>query len=175
MSKNVGYQETWNLIMTASRIAIVSHIGPDGDTTGSGLALAEALRQRERRCTFLWMMSFPRPIDSCPVRMGTIRWRKGRPFPRILLLWLMLAPRTGWGPMKRPCHLPSSTSITIFLIRITPTTCSLTQRQRQPVRSFIGSLRKITFPSIKTWPSAFIRQLSRTAASLSMEIRRRRA
>ena len=44
MSKNVGYQETWNLIMTASRIAIVSHIGPDGDTTGSGLALAEALR-----------------------------------------------------------------------------------------------------------------------------------
>ena len=46
MSKNVGYQETWNLIMTASRIAIVSHIGPDGDTTGSGLALAEALRQK---------------------------------------------------------------------------------------------------------------------------------
>lgn len=46
MSKNVDYQETWNLIMTASRIAIVSHIGPDGDTTGSGLALAEALRQK---------------------------------------------------------------------------------------------------------------------------------
>ena len=66
MSKNVGYQETWNLIMTASRIAIVSHIGPDGDTTGSGLALAEALRQKGKTCL---LYTSPSPRDAHESRM----------------------------------------------------------------------------------------------------------
>lgn len=161
--------------MTASRIAIVSHIGPDGDTTGSGLALAEALRQKGKTVHLLVDDVIPPTYRFMPGADGYHQVAEGETIPTDLTVVVDASSKDRMGPMKRPCHLPSSTSITIFLIRITPTTCSLTQRQRQPVRSFIGSLRKITFPSIKTWPSAFIRQLSRTAASLSMEIRRRRA
>lgn len=53
MSKEISCQETWELLKTKEKIIIASHIGPDGDTTGSALALAEALRQTGKKVTVM--------------------------------------------------------------------------------------------------------------------------
>ena len=44
MSKNCTLAETAKLLKEAGKMVIVSHISPDGDTLGSSLALAHALR-----------------------------------------------------------------------------------------------------------------------------------
>lgn len=44
MSKNCTLAETAELLKEAGKMVIVSHISPDGDTLGSSLALAHALR-----------------------------------------------------------------------------------------------------------------------------------
>lgn len=44
MSKNCTLAETAKLLKDAGKMVIVSHISPDGDTLGSSLALAHALR-----------------------------------------------------------------------------------------------------------------------------------
>ena len=53
MSKELSCAETWELLRTKDNIIIVSHIGPDGDTTGSTLALAEALKQKGKKVTVM--------------------------------------------------------------------------------------------------------------------------
>ena len=53
MSKDVDYREAWSLMMDASSLVLVSHIGPDGDTLGSTLGLAEALRQAGKKVQLL--------------------------------------------------------------------------------------------------------------------------
>ena len=40
MSKALDLKETWQLLMSVSRLVLVSHVGPDGDTLGSTLYLA---------------------------------------------------------------------------------------------------------------------------------------
>ena len=37
MSKEVDYRGAWQLMMGANTLALVSHVGPDGDTLGSAL------------------------------------------------------------------------------------------------------------------------------------------
>ena len=44
MSKNCSLAETGELLKSAQKLAIVSHVSPDGDTLGSSLALMHALR-----------------------------------------------------------------------------------------------------------------------------------
>lgn len=44
MSKQCTLAETAALLLAAEKLVIVSHISPDGDTLGSGLALAHSLR-----------------------------------------------------------------------------------------------------------------------------------
>lgn len=46
MSKNCTLAETAKLLKEAGKMVIVSHISPDGDTLGSSLALAHALRMQ---------------------------------------------------------------------------------------------------------------------------------
>ena len=53
MSKELSCEDTWELLQTKKNFIIVSHIGPDGDTTGSTLALAEALRQVGKNVTVM--------------------------------------------------------------------------------------------------------------------------
>ena len=44
MSKNCSLAETGELLKSAQKLVIVSHVSPDGDTLGSSLALMHALR-----------------------------------------------------------------------------------------------------------------------------------
>jgi len=44
MSKNCSLAETGELLKSAQKLTIVSHVSPDGDTLGSSLALMHALR-----------------------------------------------------------------------------------------------------------------------------------
>ena len=44
MSKALDLKETWQLLMSVQNLVLVSHVGPDGDTLGSTLGLARALR-----------------------------------------------------------------------------------------------------------------------------------
>lgn len=53
MSKALDLKETWQLLMSASRLVLVSHVGPDGDTLGSTLGLARALRQAGKQVRLL--------------------------------------------------------------------------------------------------------------------------
>jgi phosphoesterase RecJ-like protein len=48
MSKNCTLAETAKLLKEAGKMVIVSHISPDGDTLGSSLALAHALRMLDK-------------------------------------------------------------------------------------------------------------------------------
>lgn len=49
MSKEVDYRGAWQLMMGANTLALVSHVGPDGDTLGSALGLCHALREAGKR------------------------------------------------------------------------------------------------------------------------------
>ena len=51
MSKNCTLAETAKLLKEAGKMVIVSHISPDGDTLGSSLALAHALRMLGKEVT----------------------------------------------------------------------------------------------------------------------------
>jgi phosphoesterase RecJ-like protein len=51
MSTQISLQETRQLLEKANTIILVSHIGPDGDTLGSTLALKEALEQMGKKVT----------------------------------------------------------------------------------------------------------------------------
>mgnify|MGYP000441240830 FL=1 len=53
MSKALDLKETWQLLMSVSRLVLVSHVGPDGDTLGSTLGLARALRQAGKQVRLL--------------------------------------------------------------------------------------------------------------------------
>lgn len=46
MSKELTLQETGTMLMTATKIALCTHVSPDGDTLGSALGLARFLRQQ---------------------------------------------------------------------------------------------------------------------------------
>ena len=45
----MDYQGAWQLMMNAGTLALVSHLGPDGDTLGSTLALGEALKRAGKK------------------------------------------------------------------------------------------------------------------------------
>ena len=53
MSKEVGLREAWQLLMGAQSLVLVSHVGPDGDTLGSTLGLARALKLAGKRVRLL--------------------------------------------------------------------------------------------------------------------------
>lgn len=53
MSKEVGLREAWQLLMRAQSLVLVSHVGPDGDTLGSTLGLARALKLAGKRVRLL--------------------------------------------------------------------------------------------------------------------------
>lgn len=46
MSKNLSLQETGELLLQAEKIALCTHVSPDGDTLGSALGLARFLRRQ---------------------------------------------------------------------------------------------------------------------------------
>lgn len=49
MSKEINLDEALELLKKAHSVALACHIGPDGDTLGSALALSEGLRQTGKR------------------------------------------------------------------------------------------------------------------------------
>ena len=51
MTKSCTLTETADLLRKAQKILIVSHVSPDGDTLGSGLALMHALRSLGKEVT----------------------------------------------------------------------------------------------------------------------------
>ena len=53
MSKEVDLREAWQLLMGAQSLVLVSHVGPDGDTLGSTLGLARALKLAGKRVRLL--------------------------------------------------------------------------------------------------------------------------
>jgi len=53
MSKDINLEEAAKLLKQAHTIVLVSHVGPDGDTLGSTLALQSALTQMDKKVTVM--------------------------------------------------------------------------------------------------------------------------
>ena len=66
MSKDVDYKEAWALMMSARKLVLVSHIGPDGDTLGSTLGLGRALRQAGKQVQLLVDDTLPGSLKFLP-------------------------------------------------------------------------------------------------------------
>lgn len=66
MSKEVDLKETWQLLMGARNLVLVSHVGPDGDTLGSTLGLARALKQAGKQVRLLVDDTLPAVYQFLP-------------------------------------------------------------------------------------------------------------
>ena len=66
MSKEVDYRGAWQLMMGANTLALVSHVGPDGDTLGSALGLCHALREAGKKVILLVDDQLPRLYHFLP-------------------------------------------------------------------------------------------------------------
>ena len=66
MSKDVDLKETWQLLMAAGSLVLVSHVGPDGDTLGSTLGLARALKQAGKQVRLLVDDTLPAVYQFLP-------------------------------------------------------------------------------------------------------------
>ena len=86
MSKEISCEETWELLKTQKNIIIVSHIGPDGDTTGSTLALAEALKQVGKNVTVMVDDKVGSHLQFVPGVDSYVRPKAGTNYPADLLI-----------------------------------------------------------------------------------------
>lgn len=66
MSKIVDYKEMWQMLMGAGKLALVSHIGPDGDTLSAALGLARVLRQKGKDVRLFVDDDVPGNMDFLP-------------------------------------------------------------------------------------------------------------
>lgn len=67
------------LLLASQNILVVMHIQPDGDTTGSALGLAEALRQRNKRVTVVCQDSVPSRYRFLPGAESVVTWDSVNP------------------------------------------------------------------------------------------------
>jgi phosphoesterase RecJ-like protein len=86
MSKELSCEDTWELLQTKKNFIIVSHIGPDGDTTGSTLALAEALRQVGKNVTVMVDDKVGSNLQFVPGVDSYVRPQAGTDYPADLLI-----------------------------------------------------------------------------------------
>ena len=77
----MDYKEAWGLMQQARSLVLVSHIGPDGDTLGSTLGLAEALRQTGKQVTLLVDDTLPATFKFLPGLAAYQQPREGEKIP----------------------------------------------------------------------------------------------
>lgn len=66
MSKAVDEKAAWQLMQQARKLVLVSHIGPDGDTLGSTLGLARALKKSGKDVTCMVDDTLPASYHFLP-------------------------------------------------------------------------------------------------------------
>jgi phosphoesterase RecJ-like protein len=66
MSNIVDYKGAWQMMLRADTLALVSHLGPDGDTLGSTLALGEALRNAGKNVMLFVDDDIPKSFSFMP-------------------------------------------------------------------------------------------------------------
>ena len=59
-------REAWQLIESAQRIFLITHVDPDGDAIGSTLALGHALRRMGKECTLACSDEVPKTLSFLP-------------------------------------------------------------------------------------------------------------
>ena len=86
MTKELSQEETWQLLRKARKLIIVSHIGPDGDTLGSALALAEGLKQTGKKVTVMVDDKIGSNLKFIPGINSFVRPKKGERYDADLLV-----------------------------------------------------------------------------------------
>lgn len=86
MSKDINLEETLELLSKAATIVLVSHIGPDGDTLGSTLALKGALEQMGKKVTIMVDDKISFTYDFMPSIESYVKPQEGDQYKADLLV-----------------------------------------------------------------------------------------
>lgn len=123
MSKELSLQSTIDLLKNAHQLTLVSHIGPDGDTLGSTLALAAGLKQAGKKVTIMVDDTISSTYSFMPGLSGYVRPEAGKKIPGDLVVVIDasskdrmgLAEECVTGPILNIDHHISNTKFADYL------------------------------------------------------------